>query len=93
MKNFLIFIALLVGVLADPNPFVNKPGEVTADNFKEIGDLLNKNSKIASGIVAKKGENLEFCYITVQFLSKTLSCGAVLVNAQWVATAARCVYE
>lgn len=53
----------------------------------------HRKSRIASGIVAKKKENLDFCYLTVKFLDKTKTCGCVIMNHIFVATSARCLVE
>jgi secreted trypsin-like serine protease len=86
MKVFLLLAVVIAGAFSEEFDII-APGEFTAD------DLLAGNNRIGSGVAAKKGENLDYVYLTVQFIQKTQNCGGVLVDKQWVATSGRCVYE
>jgi secreted trypsin-like serine protease len=80
-KNFVLLMsAVFVSCYIDP-------GEVTLENF----DFLD--SRIASGIAAKKGENLDFCYLSINFFNKQQSCGCLILSPDYVITSARCVVE
>lgn len=63
------------------------PGENTIGNFSD------ENQRIASGVAAKKGENVDFCYLTINFLQKKQNCGCFIYNKNYVGTSARCVVE
>lgn len=54
----------------------------------------NQKLRVANGTPVKTShENLDYCTITIEFLSKTLTCGGVLFNSQWILTSARCLTE
>lgn len=53
----------------------------------------HREPRIASGIVAKKKENLDFCYLTIKYYEKQKTCGCVIMNHIFVVTSARCLVE
>lgn len=81
-----ILILNLVFAIAT-SAFYTAPGEITAENFSV------RSGRIASGFEAKKGENLDFCYLSIGFFQKSQSCGCMIVNERYVVTSARCVVE
>ena len=56
---------------------------------------VSKHNKvrIASGEVAKKGEFLDFCHLTVSFVEKQKTCGCAIYDTDLIITSARCVIE
>lgn len=82
MKSILIIFTVVLGVLSED---LFLPGELTAETYF--------NNRIASGETAKKGENLDFCYLNVQFNSKSQLCGCAIISKKWLATSGRCLYE
>lgn len=59
-----------------------------------IKNIEDENQlRIASGADSKKGENLDFCYIVINFYEKQKTCGCVIASPYHVLTTARCVYE
>lgn len=94
MKLLIISLIAIVGaVLGDNSPFYLAPGEITSENFSDFSDFLNKNARISSGVAGRRGENLDFCYISVRFQQKSQTCSCVVMDNLWVATSARCVIE
>jgi hypothetical protein len=89
MKKIVVFSALLMSAIY-ANPYV-APGEVTFESF-DFEDQLG-DQKIASGLAGKKGENLDFCYLSINFFNKRQSCGCSIVDSNQVVTSARCVVE
>lgn len=86
------FFIVLSIVFATAYGFYTAPGEVTADVFdEEIDD--NQISRISSGQPIKKGEYLDFCYISVQFNNKYQTCGCSIYDNSNIITTARCVHE
>lgn len=63
------------------------PGEISIKNFSP------ESAKIASGVAAKRGENLDFCYLSILFIRKRQTCGCFILSEEFVMTSARCVYE
>lgn len=85
MKFLTILPILVAAAIADPSEYLILPGELTIQD--------NYNSKIASGQPAKKGENLDYVYLTIQFQQKSQTCGGFIFNENYVVTSARCVVE
>lgn len=83
MKKILLLSVFVACALAQDIA----PGEFTAD------DLISDNNRIGSGVAAKKGENLDYCYINSQFIQKSQSCGCEIISKDYVATSGRCIYE
>lgn len=54
---------------------------------------LRDDQRISSGVDAKSGENLDFCYFTAIFHTEWTLCSCVILTSQSILTAARCVYE
>lgn len=95
MKLLIVFLTFFVLALADPREtkFDVAPGEINAENFGQLSQYFTNNSRIASGTAGKKGENLYYCYVSVNFIQKSQVCGCTLVNAQFVVTSGRCCIE
>lgn len=95
MKSIVIILSVLfVAASAHyPSEFFAAPGEVTGDTFDDFNKFINNGSRTASGVAGKKGENLDLCYISVQFQQKSQSCGCFVYDTNYVATSARCVFE
>lgn len=89
MKSLVILSLLFVAA----SSFFTAPGEITGDNFEDINKFLSNLTRTASGVKAKRGENLDFCYLSIRFFQKSQSCGCFVYDANYVATSARCVYE
>lgn len=93
MKILLIILTVNVWcVFGDDYPSI-EPGDTNNENFLDLASSFANNSRAASGTTARRGENLDFCYLSVRFQHKWLICGCVLMDSQWVATSARCVIE
>lgn len=65
--------------------------EVKFEDFGFVGQTGYQ--RIASGLTAKKGENLDFCYLSIHFFNKQQNCGCSIIDSTHVATSARCVVE
>ena len=89
MKS-LVILSLLFVVASS---FYTAPGEITGENFEDINKFLSNLTRAASGVKAKNGENLDFCYLSIRFHQKSQSCGCFIYDNNYVATTARCVYE
>lgn len=83
MKFVVLFLTLFS--LASASPYKALDG-LNFNSFERQG-------RIALGDDGKKGENLDFCYITVNFYEKQKTCGCIIATEKWVVTTARCVYE
>lgn len=79
-------------IFVSAHGFYTAPGEVTAEAFDDENenDLV---SKISNGKPLKRGEFLEFCYLSIQFNNKFQTCGCFIWNKNFVVTTARCVQE
>lgn len=84
--KFCVLFSIIFGVAFGG---YTKPGEITADNLESFATL----NKITAGTALKKGQFLDFCYISVNFFQKQQTCGCFIYNEQFVATTARCVVE
>lgn len=84
MKPILIILTFIFGVFSED---FYQPGELTADTY------FNTLGRIASGNNAKRGENLDFCYLNIQYISKYQVCGCAIINRNWLATSGRCLFE
>lgn len=82
MKFLILFSAVIVIVLGSP---------LEEDFFLNPQNL----SRVAGGVAPKSNEYPDFCYINVDFISKCVLCGAVIVPSQnqYLLTSARCVAE
>jgi hypothetical protein len=94
MKNLILFISLVVGVFGTNHPSI-EPIEINEETFLDSSDLDESFANYSRMVYtnAKKGENLDLCYLYVKFAQKTQTCGCVVVDANWVLTSGRCVYE
>jgi secreted trypsin-like serine protease len=81
MKVLIFFFCVIFVGVAD----------VASDEI--LSESLSRKGRIASGSAGKKGENLEFCYLSIGFFQKHQTCGCVIMNEEWVMTSARCAYE
>ena len=90
MLKFIVNLALLV-VAAQATPYYIPPGFVNAEIQEEF--LKKSEGKIASGVKAGKGEYPEFCFLSIKFFEKSMSCGCWIYEKQYVVTSARCVVE
>lgn len=83
MKSILLLSVIVASALSQDIA----PGEFTAEN------IFSDDNRIGSGVAAKRGENLDFCYLNVVFIQKTQLCGCEIISRNYVATSARCVWE
>lgn len=58
-----------------------------------ISKELEKSYRIASGIAAKRGENLDFCYISIKRDGIEETCGCLIASPLYVVTSAQCLME
>ena len=96
MKFFVIFSLFIVA--AQAVPYYMAPGLVTADTQEDFLKELETSgakvgNKIASGTEPKKGEYPDFCYLSIKFYEKSMSCGCWIYDKQHVITSARCITE
>lgn len=86
MKCFALLLAFLIAV----NPFISAE-PIFSSNYND--DSEENSLRIASGADGKKTENLDFCWMTVNFYEKQKTCGCTILAASYIVTTARCVYE
>ena len=92
MKFLCVFALLLVAAKA--TPYYMSPGLINSETQEEfLKELETPGGRIASGNEAKKGEFPEFCYLSVRFYEKSVSCGCWIYDKQHVVTTARCIEE
>ncbi|KAG5671435.1 hypothetical protein PVAND_001631 [Polypedilum vanderplanki] len=60
---------------------------------EKIEDVPNEKQRIASGVDATVGENLEYVLLTIIFYNQMQTCGGILVQPQYVVTTASCVKD
>lgn len=82
MKIFVILLVLSVAILA--SPIINEESD-----FGKVSNEL----RVTSGENTKKGENLDYCYIVVNFYNVQKTCGCNIISPIFVTTSARCVFE
>lgn len=83
MRIFAVLFAYLVATLA--SPVINEDSDTV--------EVSNELIRATSGTAAKKGENLEFCYIVINFYSVQKTCGCFISSDSYVVTSARCLFE
>lgn len=54
---------------------------------------LKQNYRIASGTAGKRGENLDFCYISAKVDGLEETCGCLIASPLYVVTSAQCLTE
>jgi secreted trypsin-like serine protease len=91
--KFLAIFAILSLVKASGE--FTPPGEINVNSFRNFAIELSQatQGRIASGVAAKHGEVDEFCYLSIQFLNKLLTCGCYLVDSRYILTSASCLME
>lgn len=80
-----VFITLFV---ASSYTFVD-----TASTALDDTNENRASSRIAAGVDAKAGENLDFAMLSVFFQNQAQICGGSLIFPQYVITTATCVQE
>lgn len=55
--------------------------------------LRDQSEKIAAGTDFKNGENLDFCYFTVNFYTRFKTCGCLFWKDNFIITSGSCVIE
>lgn len=63
--------------------------EIISNSLAKTGG----NKKTGTGKPAKKGENPDFCYLSIKFYNKKQTCGCWIYDTQYVVTSGRCVVE
>lgn len=58
-----------------------------------VATVATRKSRIVMGTAAKKGENLDFCYLKASYYEKQITCGCLVTKENFVATSARCLVE
>ena len=81
-------------VAAQATPYYMPPGLINSETQEEfLKEIETSGGRIASGNEAKKGEFPEFCYLSVRFYEKSVSCGCWIYDKQHIVTSARCLVE
>lgn len=72
-----------------------RPAEISFYNFKSFASAYKNatHGRIASGVAALRGEVDEFCYLSINFANRQLTCGCFLFNDWYIVTAANCLVE
>lgn len=86
LKFFVVSVYIMI---AASGAIVEKPGETL-----EAKQSLNETvTKISEGKPVKRGQVIDYAFLTVAFINQVQVCGGVLITDEWVLTSATCLYE